>query len=112
MKQALHILQKAASNGEFDDVIGLQVIGQHEHREGFFLSHWYTPSGFLKMLREAFPEGQYLIAEDHFPKGMLYTIDPVGEQPQGVVTVLNNVIGNVLPHSQFETLLAIREIIS
>lgn len=111
VKQALHALQKAVSGGEFANVVGLEIIGQHERREGFFLSHWYTPSGFLNMLREVFPDGQYLIAEDHFPKGMLYTIDPVGEPPQGVVTVLNNVIGNVLPHSQFETLLAIRSIL-
>jgi len=48
----------------------------------------------------------------HFAKGMALVVDPIGVQPQGVVTVLNNVIGNVLPQSQHETLHAIKKIIS
>jgi len=43
---------------------------------------------------------------------MALIVDPIGAKPQGVVTVLNNVIGNVLPQSQYQTLQAIKGIIS
>ena len=112
VKNALHVLYRAANNGDFKDVIGLQIIARSEGRKGFFLSHWYITSSFRQMLQDVFSVDSFSITESHFAKGMVFTIDPLWHKPQGVVTVLNNVIGNVLPHSQFETLTAIKGIIS
>ncbi|MDO8579414.1 MAG: hypothetical protein Q7R72_00905, partial [bacterium] len=112
VKNALQILYRGVINGDFKNVIGLQIIGRSPGREGFFLSHWYKPSGFRQMLGDVFPANSFSVAEFDFAKGMVFVIESLGRKPQGVITVLNNVIGNVLPQNQFETLTAIREIIS
>lgn len=112
VKTVLQIIYHGTNNGGFKDVIGLQIIGRSPNRNGFFLSHWYKSSGFKRMLVDVFPVDSFSIKEFHFAKGMVFVVDPVGREPRGVITVLNNVIGNVLPQSQFETLSAIREIIS
>lgn len=100
------------NTGYYGSMTALQIIGRHIGKEGFFLSHWYTKHGFLKLLEKVFPTDRFKIETEIIPKGMVYTIDPVGVKPEGVVTVLNNVIGNVLPDDQFETLVAIRGIVS
>lgn len=93
-------------------VSALQIIGQKENKSGFFLSHWYTQSGILELARSIFSPNEFSINIKHFAKGMLLIVDPINTEPQGIVTVLNNVIGNVLPQSQYKTLQAIRRIIS
>lgn len=94
-----------------DDISALQIIGRHVDNPGFFLSHWYTQHGFGKLLESAFPSDRFVISTENFAKGMVFIVDPIGVKTSGVVTVLNNVIGNVLPDDQHETLCAIREII-
>ncbi len=96
-------------------ISALQIIGQHRNRKGFFLSHWYTPSGILDLVRSVFSNRIFRINVKYFAKGMVIIVDPANtsfQGLQGVVTALNNVIGNVLPQSQYETLKAIKGIIS
>jgi len=111
VKNILENIYKNVDDGDIKDILGLQVIGRSEGRKGFFISHWYKPSAFRFMVEEIFSPDSFSIKECHFAKGMIFTIDPIGIKPQGVITILNNVIGNVLPHSQFETLTAVKEII-
>ncbi len=94
-----------------DDVTALQIIGRHYGNPGFFISHWYTQRGFLELLESVFSPDQFIISTETFAKGMVFVVDQIGVKPSGVVTVLNNVIGNVLPDDQFETLGVIKEII-
>ncbi len=112
VKNGLRALYRSADRGDFEDIIALQIIGRALGRSGFFLSHWYTPEGFRRMLRNVFPRDKFSVIESYFAKGMIFAVDPIGTKPEGVVTVLNNVIGNVLPHSQFESLSAIKKLIS
>lgn len=112
VKNALQVFHKSMGNNEFKNVIALQIVGRSKNRDGFFLSHWYTPQGFRGMLNDVFPESAFSVKELHVAKGMVYVIDPIGCDPQGVITVLNNVVGNVLPHSQLETLNAIKNLVS
>jgi len=91
------------------DIAALQVIGRTDGRKGFFISHWYTPSGVRQLLLSAFPKARFSIRRFIVSKGSVFVIDPRGTKPCGVVTVLNNVIGNVLPHDQYRTLCAIRD---
>lgn len=93
-------------------VAALQVIGLHSGKQGFFLSHWYTGNGILKLVRSAFPEDQFSINVSRCAKGMVLTIDPIGVELTGIITILNNVLGNVLPQGQHEALLAVRSIMS
>ena len=112
VREALAAIEKEVSSGALPLISALQIISQHRNKAGFFLSHWYTQNGILSLVRSVFADSDFTITIKHFPKGMALIIDPIGAQLQGVVTVLNNVIGNVLPQSQYETLHAIREIIS
>lgn len=112
IKNTLKSLYQDADNGKFGDVIGLQIIGTSNTKKGFFLSHWYIPNGFKSMLKNIFPPDSFSISESYFAKGMVFTIDPLNSTPYGVVTILNNVIGNILPCDQIETLVAIKKIVS
>lgn len=94
------------------NVTALQIVGVHDGREGFFLSHWYTQKGILQLVRSAFPTDLFMINVAHCAKGIVLTIDPIGVTPTGIVTILNNVVGNILPHSQCEALAAVRGIMS
>lgn len=89
----------------------IQVVSAHAGREGFFLSHWFNPEEANAIVRSAFPPEEFEIAKVRFPKGTLYAITRAGAQPTGVVTVLNNVWGNILPEEQLSTLAALRSII-
>jgi hypothetical protein len=97
-------------DSSIENVLGLQVIGRSENKVGFFLSHWYRPRIFRFMIEEIFPKNSFCIKEYDFAKGMIFVIDPIDTKTEGVVTILNNVIGNVLPQDQFETLTAVKKI--
>lgn len=112
IRASLSATQKAVSNGAISSISALQIIGRTKGREGFFLSHWYTPKGIQELAQSVFSSDNFLISTKHFAKGIVLIIDPLKEKPRGVVTVLNNVIGNVLPQSQYKTLQAIKEIVS
>lgn len=112
VRDSLAAMQRDISSGSVPSISALQIIGQIEGRNGFFLSHWYTPDGIHKLFGSVFRSDKFSVSTKHFAKGMALIVDPIGVKPQGVVTVLNNVIGNVLPQSQHQTLHALREIIS
>jgi hypothetical protein len=111
VKNSLYVLCQGALNTSFEDVLGLQIIGRSADRNGFFLSHWYVGKSFRRMLEEVFPSHEFSMSEFHFAKGMVFSIERRGSRPQGVITTLNNVIGNVLPHSQHETLVAMKNLL-
>lgn len=90
----------------------VQVIGRRDGRAGLFLSHWYMRVGILELVRNVFTRDQFDVDVAVCPKGIVFTIDPISRKPMGIITVLNNVLGNVLPESQHETLMAIRKIMS
>jgi hypothetical protein len=82
----------------------VRVIGQHHAQPGYFLSHWFTEKGILELLRGSFdPRRMGAVRIKACPKGFVLCIDPL-EPPRGIVTLLNNVVGNVLPADQTETL--------
>jgi len=97
----------AQSNG----LVALQVVSAHRDREGFFISHWFNARGILSLLREVFPEDGFGIKEDIFPKGMLFAIERRNGAPEGIATILNNVLGNVLPQEQISTLNRVKDIL-
>lgn len=99
-------------NVSTSQITALQIIGRMENNPGFFLSHWYTQSGFMGLLRSVFPSDSYNIRMETFAKGMVYIVDPVAVPYTGIVTILNNVVGNVLPDDQYKTLSAIKRIIT
>lgn len=92
---------------ESGEVGAFRVTGQHSNEPGFFLSHWFTEAGILELVRSSFAhERLHTMRLLRCDKGFVLCIDPI-ERPQGIITLLNNVIGNVLPHEQAETLRAI-----
>lgn len=93
-------------------IAALQIIGTTEGREGHFSSHWYTEGGILKMVRQVFTPDRFTIDLSFCAKSMVLTIDSIHCKPTGIVTVINNVLGNVMPDSQYETLVAIRRMLS
>jgi hypothetical protein len=85
----------------------IQVIGTHHDREGYFLSHWFTECGIRRLIAQSFnPERIVSMSLMSCSKGFVLCIDPV-DQPRGIVTILNNVMGNILPNEQIRTLRAI-----
>jgi len=87
--------------------VAFRVVGEHEGQPGFFLSHWFTLEGIASLVGRHFPVR-------HFPhsfieacaEGYVVRMDPV-DSPEGIVTMLNNVLGNILPDEQGATLTAI-----
>lgn len=94
-----------------DDLVAIQVVSAKENRDGFFLSHWFAIDNLIKVIDSVFPWPDYLSNFTRFPKGALFEIRPANQPANGVVTVLNNVIGNVLPEEQLATLKAIKAVI-
>lgn len=89
---------------EKERVDAIRVIGTHEHKEGFFISHWFTEEGIINLVRRSFKrERRGHLSIVPCAKGYVLCIDPT-EKPQGMVTILNNVIGNILPDEQIKTL--------
>ena len=93
-------------------IAALRVIGVHSARKGFFLSHWYTSDGITELIRRVFTADCFAVDVSFCAKGMVFTIDPLDAEPTGIITILNNVVGNILPQSQYETLVAVREIMT
>jgi len=111
LKESYHDLMSGAGNViDGYDVVAIQVVGVKDDHEGFFLSHWFT-SNTVRVLQAAFPQGEFTIECDHFPKGMLFEVKRAGVKPTGVVTLLNNVLGNIVPSEQMTTLIALRSIL-
>lgn len=99
--------------GQKDSALtALRVVGQHIEKPGFFISHWFTMSGVLALIESTFPEARR--RSMHIApcaKGFVVCIDPV-EPPRGILTILNNVVGNVLPGEHVDTLRAIERMSS
>ena len=100
-----------ATVAQSSELVALQVVSAHRDREGFFISHWFNARGILSLLREVFPEDEFEIKEDTFPKGMLFAIERRNSASEGIVTILNNVLGNVLPQEQISTLNRVKDIL-
>lgn len=97
---------------ERERVDAIRIIGTHEDKDGFFISHWFTEEGIINLVRRSFKRdrrGHLSIVP--CAKGYVLCIDPI-EKPQGMVTILNNVIGNILPDEQIRTLEVIDRISS
>lgn len=92
------------------EILGLQIVGSTKGKKGFFISHWYESTGFKHLLEKVFPASLFSVKQFECAKGIVFSIDPVNSEPEGVITVLNNVIGNILPTQQLETLVAIRNL--
>lgn len=85
----------------------IRVIGEHRDRVGFFLSHWFSENGIRNLLQACFAyERMQGMTIQRCAKGFVISINPI-EPPQGIVTMLNNVLGNILPHEQATTLKSI-----
>lgn len=85
----------------------IRVVGRHEGKEGYFLSHWFTEGGIMALVRAAFGSDRIgSLSLERCAKGFVICIDPK-EPPQGIVTMLNNVLGNIIPDEQLATLVAI-----
>ena len=88
----------------------IRVVDQHADQEGFFLSHWFSEVGIRALVGASFSSDRLgTLSLVPCAKGYVLCIDPV-EPPRGIVTVLNNVIGNVLPGEQVATLRSIDRI--
>lgn len=98
----------AARSGE---LVALQVVSAHRNREGFFISHWFNVRGILSLLKEVFSEDEFETTEAAFPKGMLFAITRRNSAPTGIATILNNVLGNILPQEQIFTLNRVKGIL-
>lgn len=90
----------------------LRIIGRHENLTGYFLSHWFSEQGVRQLVTQCFSSSR-ISTMSLMPcaKGFVLCIDPV-EEPRGIVTVLNNVIGNIIPSEQMETLRVIEKLSS
>lgn len=92
--------------------IALQVVGAKKNTGGYFISHWFARSAICSLLQEVFPTDQFAVKEvAKFPKGMLYAIERLNIQQTGVITLLNNVLGNIIPDEQPMVLDSLKAII-
>ncbi|OGG71833.1 hypothetical protein A3H77_00350 [Candidatus Kaiserbacteria bacterium RIFCSPLOWO2_02_FULL_56_11] len=86
----------------------IRVTGLFDNGSEPFLSHWFSEWGVRNLFGASFPaERIHLMSLVRCPKGFVLCLDPVSSPPKGIVTVLNNVLGNVLPHEHVDTLRAI-----
>lgn len=93
-----------------EQFVATRVIGEHVGKPGFFISHWFAEKGIRDLIKTCFSRDRFeKMTITECAKGFVLCIDPV-EPPRGILTMLNNVIGNVLPHEQAETLRAINRI--
>lgn len=88
----------------------LRVIARHAEGGEPFISHWYTDAGFRTLLSTGFGDRVLGLPLHRCVKGIVACIDPVGFRPTGMVTMLNNVIGNILPKDIVRNLAAINSI--
>ncbi|TSC94569.1 MAG: hypothetical protein CEN87_410 [Parcubacteria group bacterium Licking1014_1] len=92
-------------------LVAVQVVSAHRDREGFFISHWFNAQGIFSLLREVFPDEEFKVEQSTFPKGMLFTIERRNSTSEGIVTIINNVLGNILPEEQISTLVQVRAVL-
>ncbi len=85
----------------------LRVIARHTQESEPFISHWYTDAGFRTLLSTGFGERTFGLPLRRCAKGIVVCIDPLMDRPTGMVTMLNNVIGNMLPKDVVRNLTAI-----
>lgn len=98
-------LEKVLQLHELPELGALRVIGSTEdERHGYFLSHWFTIQGVTSLLEESFIGRAVKMRLFLCGKGMLVCLDPLYERPRGILTVLNNVVGNILPDEQLKSL--------
>lgn len=103
-ERAMLTLWNAIRSGEAHVV---RVVGLQGEREGFFISHWFTERGILNLVRAVFTEDlRRSITMEQCAKGFVLSIGP-RKRATGIVTMLNNVLGNILPDDQLATLAAI-----
>ncbi len=88
----------------------LRVISRGTKDGEPFISHWYTEAGFRTLLSTGFGERALGLPLYRCAKGIVAYIDPIEDVPTGMVTMLNNVIGNILPKDVVRNLLAINAI--
>ena len=108
-KQALLGQYKAVSASQ--KVLALQIVSEKKAKKGYFLSHWYSPSAMTDFLKTIFPPTQFTMKMIELPKGALFFIKKKQVITSGVITMLNNVQGNIIPSEQVVTLENIRAIL-
>lgn len=102
------------SYGDVSDplrVLALQIVSARDENDGYFISHWYSEPTITDLLISVFPLHDYEVIQWFFPKGMLFCIKRRNVASQGVITMLNNVLGNIIPDEQIATLEAIKSIL-
>lgn len=103
----LAILRKLNDRGELG---AIRVIGRHVDQEGHFLSHWFTKRGITELVRACFAPTRAAVMTVHsIPKGLLLCIDPT-IPARGIITLLNNVVGNIASDFHAPTLRAVDRI--
>lgn len=85
----------------------IRVVGFDPDRYGFFVSHWFTELGARRLLSAGFGSRADAARFVACRKGWVISIDPRQDPPRGIVSSLNNVIGNVVPQDQVQSLLEI-----
>lgn len=108
LRQAIELIVKDCSITEPG---ALRVVSIRGGQDEPFISHWYNEIGFRHLLEFGFGRGTRPIKIEHCAKGMVACIDPL-EPPTGIVTVLNNVLGNMYPDDLPNNLVAMNEVSS
>lgn len=104
------VLSTVASWEADEQFVATRVIGTHSKKPGYFISHWFSEKGIRKLVGKCIlPARIKNMTVTKCAKGFVLCIDPI-DPPRGIITMLNNVLGNVLPHEQAETLRAINRI--
>jgi len=92
--------------------LGVHVRGTFEADErGVFSSAWFTRKGLAELLRLFFSPDRYSVSINAAGKCWLCRINPRDSKPRGLVTLLNNVLGNILPHELTKSLSAVRRML-
>jgi len=96
---------------ENSNAIALQIVSVRKGYDDFFISHWYKKDGLCRLLSSVFPPNDYEVQPLlHLAKGFLTVIKKKGVVATGVITMLNNVLGNIIPSEQMLTLEAIKSL--
>jgi hypothetical protein len=107
LRELLDSIVRARSDTEEG---ALRVVAGDTDKSLPFISHWFNESGFRRLLEYGFGQRANSARIDRCAKGMVACIDPLGRQPEGIVTVLNNVLGNMLPEHLGTNLSAIHQL--
>lgn len=107
-----HVCSEILNQIEAERVDSIRIIGTHGDKLGFFISHWFSEEGLINLFRRSFTrERRSHLSVTPCAKGYVVCVDPT-TRPRGIVTILNNVIGNILPDEQVQTLEVIDRISS